>query len=406
MAFPKSTPRVKGPYFERGGSRFRIRICDGNGQRDLYFSSLQAARKGIKEAARELPRDQEHFALRRVLDEFTQEKVRHGLCKLESAEQHRARLCAFLANFLDQDIGKLTPNRAAVLYEKLVATPTRKTGLPPTAATHRFDLKLAQTLFRWAVRKKYVRESPFAEIHPVGRPNRGKKQLRFDEAERFISTGFHLFEEKQDWIALCAVTALLMGLRASESLHLCVRDLDCGGTKLWVAASDSYRGKTVNARRDLEIPKVLTTRLVRLAAGRDPDEYLFGASSTGRPRCRQVLNAAVARICRAAEVPQVCPHSLRGLWATAGVRSGAVSHAVAATLGHGSFEVTAKHYVQPGTIESNRTSRLVELLALEKPQSALPTISTDQINAEELLSRLPAEVIGQLVSLASKQPIP
>ncbi len=106
MAFPKSAPRVKGPYSERGGSRFRVRICDGNGQRDIYFSSLQEARNGMKEAARELPQTQEYHSLRRVLDEFTQEKVRRGLCKLESAEHQRDCLCALLADFLDQDIAK------------------------------------------------------------------------------------------------------------------------------------------------------------------------------------------------------------------------------------------------------------------------------------------------------------
>ena len=110
-------------------------------------------------------------------------------------------------------------------------TPTPKTGAPPTAATHRFYLKLAQTLFGWAVRKKYLRENPFAQVQPLGRPNRGKKQLRFEEAERFITVGFRLFEEKEDWMALAAVTALLLGLRASETVHLRVRDLDCGGTK-------------------------------------------------------------------------------------------------------------------------------------------------------------------------------
>jgi hypothetical protein len=41
----------------------------------------------------------------------------------------------------------------------------------------------------------------------------------------------------------------------------------------------------------------------------------------------------------------------------------------AAALGHGSFEVTAKHYVQPGTLESSRTSRLVGLLALDGSQT-------------------------------------
>nr|WP_255412582.1 tyrosine-type recombinase/integrase [Haliangium sp. UPWRP_2] len=76
--------------------------------------------------------------------------------------------------------------------------------------------------------------------------------------------------------------------------------------------------------------------------------------SSGKPRTRQGLHRAVRRLCTVAGVPIVCPHSLRGLWATAGVRSGALSHAVAAALGHGSFKVTAKHYVQPGTLDGTR----------------------------------------------------
>lgn len=30
----------------------------------------------------------------------------------------------------------------------------------------------------------HVRENPFANVQPVGRPSRGKKQLRFEEADR------------------------------------------------------------------------------------------------------------------------------------------------------------------------------------------------------------------------------
>jgi len=402
MPFPKSAPRVKGPYSERGGRRFRIRICDASGRRDLYFPTLKDALDGMKRAERELPQGQESLTLRAVLDEYTQEKVRRGLCKQESANQHRDRLSSWLANFLDQDVGKLSSKRAAALYEHLITTPTQKTGKPPMAATHRFYLKLAQTLFRWAVRKGYVRENPFSDIQPVGRPNRGKKQLRFEEAERFISTGFRLFEEHDDWMALAAVTALLLGLRASEALHLRVRDLDCGGTKLWVAASDSYRGKTINARRDPEVPKVLQPRLVKLASGRAPEEYLFGIARTGKPRCRQVLHSTVQRLCKAAAVPLVCPHSLRGLWATAGVKSGAVSHAVAATLGHGSFEVTSKHYVQPGTLESSRTSRLVELMALDGSQPVAALSAVTSLTAEQLLENLPAATLTRLAALVSR----
>ena len=55
MPRSKAPPRVKGPYSERGGTRFRIRICEATGHRDLYFSTKKEALTGIKEATRELP---------------------------------------------------------------------------------------------------------------------------------------------------------------------------------------------------------------------------------------------------------------------------------------------------------------------------------------------------------------
>jgi len=42
------------------------------------------------------------------------------------------------------------------------------------------------------VSKGYLRESPFANIQPVGRPNRGKKQLRFDDTCARVGTGASL----------------------------------------------------------------------------------------------------------------------------------------------------------------------------------------------------------------------
>ena len=107
------------------------------------------------------------------------------------------------------------------------------------------------------------------------------------------------------------------------------------------------------------------------------------------------------RICAAAGVPAVCTHSLRGLWATAGVRSGALSHAVAAALGHGSFTVTAKHYVQPGTVDGTRTERLVQMLDLDATKNpSRPQPSTT--SAEQLLASLPSEVLAKLVELAGR----
>ena len=110
-----------------------------------------------------------------------------------------------------------------------------------------------------------------------------------------------------------------------------------------------------------------------------------------------MLHATVKRICLDAGVPIVCPHSLRGLWATAGVRSGALSHAVAAALGHGSFAVTAKHYVQPGTLDGARTERLVQMLDLDAERQAPKPTSP---SAEQLLASLPPETLAKLVALA------
>jgi len=192
----------------------------------------------------------------------------------------------------------------------------------------------------------------------------------------------------------------LLGCRASEVLQLRVRDLDCGGTKLWVAARDGeYRGKTINAARDPDVPEVLRPRLLKLSADQAPDAYLFGLSSTGKPKSRQLLHIAVRRLCVAAGVPVVCPHSLRGVWATAGVRSSALSHAVAAALGHGSFAVTAKHYVQPGAVDGARTERLVQLLDLDAAKEASQPSSP---SAEQLLASLPAETLARLLELAGR----
>lgn len=136
-------------------------------------------------------------------------------------------------------------------------------------------------------------------------PGRDLGSVLFEEAERFITAGLRMFDEKGEAMALAAVTALLLGCRASEVLSLHVRDPDCGGTRLWIAARDSeYTGKTDNAARNPEVPDVLRARLLQRTVGKRPEDYLFGVGSTGRPKCRQVLHRAVRRVCTVAGVPQ------------------------------------------------------------------------------------------------------
>ena len=407
MPRAKAPPRVKGPYTERQGTRFRIRICDEGGQRDLYFSSMQDALLSKEQLGRELPKQRMQRPLRELLDAYFAEQVARGTCLRHTAEDQRARVAAFLDACLDEDVTKLTPKRAAALYEGIVQTPTKKTGQPPAASTHRFYLKLAQSLFRWIVRKGFLPSSPFADVQPVGRVNRGKKQLRFEEATRFLSVGLQMFDEHGDALALASVLLLLLGCRASEALHLRVRDLDCGGTKLWIAALGSdYQGKSRNATRNPEVPQVLQPRLALLAAGKAPDAYLFGTTCQGQPKGRQALHSTVRRICLAAGVPVVCPHSLRGLWATAGVRAGGLSQAVAAALGHGSFSMTQRHYVQPGTLEGDCTDQLVKLLGVQGGVAATPpALDVSALTAQQLAAALPAHTLQQLLQLIQQTPV-
>ena len=131
----KAAPRVKGPYPERGGSRFRVRICDEAGHRDLYYPTLEA-QDGMKQAARDLPKLSKKRQLGNVLDEYIEQKMQRGRCGTTTANEQRARLRGWLADALEEDIARLTSKRAAAHYERVVTMPTRKTGRPPTAQLH------------------------------------------------------------------------------------------------------------------------------------------------------------------------------------------------------------------------------------------------------------------------------
>jgi hypothetical protein len=72
--------------------------------------------------------------------------------------------------------------------------------------------------------------------------------------------------------------------------------------------------------------------------------------------------AMVRKLCVLAGVPPVCTHSLRGLYATLAVQSGSASHVVASSLGHGSFEITQRHYAQASSVANASTARVLSIL--------------------------------------------
>ena len=322
-----------------------------------------------------------------MLDAWQDERLREGRAKPTTIAAQRKSLDPFFASLLEEDIGRLTPRRAEALYQEATQRISHRTGRLVSVASHRFALRAARAFCQWACRKGYFGATPFRDVKPVGRVNAGKPQLRIEEARRFTQAALLDFEETKNPLSIGALVALTMGLRTSEVLDRVVRDLDDQARYLWIDA-----GKTVHARRHLEVPELLRPSLLQLAEGKRVDAYLFSHNDQRRPR--QKLWGQVRRLCAQACVPVVCTHSLRGLWATLAVQSGAASHAVAASLGHHSFEVTQRHYAQGSVVANAATARVLDRLDQERPVSARKN--------EDPLKQLDAESVARLAELLSQ----
>lgn len=390
MSRRKEPPRVLGPTQERGGRTWRVVVVI-DGKRTSYVAPTEAeARRLVRKLERELPLPQTR-TVREIMELYLADRLATGHTLPQTADDYRRRIMLFFGTDLDRDLMEVTPVRAAALYQRAVERELPASNSKVSTATQRMELTIVKMLFNWACRRGLVRQSPFGQVRPVGRPRRGKMQLRVDEARAFEVVALRRFTEQGDSLSLAALSALHLGLRASEALRLRVRDLDNDGQMLWVDGTKNER-----ARRHLEVPDCLQPHLRKAAAGRAPEGFLFGESRNGGPRNRRLLHDRVVALCKAAGVMRVCPHSLRGLWATLQARSGADPNAIARSLGHGSFKVTRQHYAQASALHGAQTERVAAILGNQPSAPAQPTAR--QVLAR-LLAEAPAEVLQELRSI-------
>ena len=169
--------------------------------------------------------------------------------------------------------------------------------------------------------------------------------------------------------ALGALLMMYLGLRQGEVAARVARDIDDGGRVLWVPS-----GKTKNARRRLKIPEHLRHLVLAVAKDKQPDELIFYPTHYQRHRAHYYV-VRVKRLCRLAGVPEVVPHSLRGLHATLALEGGATADAVAKALGHSSFAMTAQHYASPSSIANSRSSRVADALSADSAAERMSVIS-------------------------------
>ena len=203
-----------------------------------------------------------------------------------------------------------------------------------------------------------------------------------------------------DAAALGALLMLHLGLRQGEVAARVARDVDDEGRVLWVPS-----GKTKNARRRLKVPEVLRPLLLKLIETTPPGALLFYKGDRVPPT--NYFWSQVRRLCQLADVPAVCPHSLRGLHATLALEGGATSDAVARALGHGSFAMTARHYASESSVDNAKASKVSTLLGNSSAQVAAnaaqaATASAAGPDADQLVGLLKGLSAQQLAEVLAK----
>ena len=220
------------------------------------------------------------------------------------------------------------------------------------SADSQFGIRAAANgLVSYVMKAGLLKRDPLVDVEVEGRKKRGKKQLHIDEAKRFVEEAL---KNSDDPLALACAAMVYTGLRPGEIMGLQIRDLDADGTVLWVEKSKTEAGK-----RAVEVAKVFRPFLQGLTKDRQPEDFLFEFKAVFPKPCgnerKQRLDALLRRtrsLCKSAGLPVVCAHSMRGLHSTLAAGFGATGQVVAKALGHTSFSVTKRHYVDREVLEN------------------------------------------------------
>lgn len=335
--------RANGPY--KHGRVWRVVLTpaptDGSGRYRVYDTEREA-----RSFVNEFNRQTQNITCGQAVSEYLLHLARYGgprknePLRQSSLDSIRHRLTAMLQlQEGDRPLSAVTPNEARKLYQARVVN--------AAVDTQRGELVVAQVFARWCIDEKgWLSVNPWDGIKPQGERTKGKPQLTIDESRRYLA----MCLEENSAESVAAAALLLLGVRISELTDRIVRDLNRDPCVLSIP-----KAKTRAGVRVLAVPNVLSAPLVRLCEGKAGHERIFSFS-------RYALYHHVLRLCRAAGVPEVCPHGLRGSASTNELVSGTALADVAARRGHANTTVTREHYLVPGTEESIAAAAKARLL--------------------------------------------
>lgn len=356
--------RVLGPYRHEGAWRCRIVSSAGRSWAPTAATEAAALQCAEKQAA--ILARQGAITIRDSIAAYVRSK-QVADARPSTLDGTRRALLVYFTGVLDWPVGRLTPRRAQECYDAL-QTWVGPRGHTLAVATHRSYVQMARSWGRWVVAKGWMRgPSPMDVVKGVGRKKRGKPQLSLDEARRLYATALDVARQGDEG-GVAVLMAISMGLRTSELLSRTPRDLDNEGTVLRITDNPllGFKAKNDSAKRPVTVPLDLQPVLARMCAGKLPTAPLFPSESRTGRRPRQWMPTQVARLCALAQVPKVCPHSLRGVSATAAAAAGALPELVAKMLGHTSPTMTTQHYIAPGTTETAQLERGLKVLTASR----------------------------------------
>lgn len=359
--------RILGPTWLESMQYYRVltvtpRPYPEKSKRDArYFNSQKDADDYVEDLTKLLPKLNTN-TIEQAISGFEQYLIEKGT---KGYQETVRRLRQFFPKPATP-IARLTPEQALSLYDsfrkrkRLVRAAGGKhqeTDEPISVAYHRSTLINVRTFMNWCVDQKLIRSNPFTKVKGVGRRSKGKKQLTGDEIKRFYA---YCMARAQggDKTALALLMALLMALRSSDIARRVVRDVDLGGTVLIVGD-----GKSAKSNRPRKIPRVLQPLVRELAGDREPTSPLFHTPYTeSGHHTHRWLQEAMVKVCEAAGVPYVTPHSLKGAAGTVLAVTGELADRIADHLSHESPSTTTDHYVKPGVLEDARLEQALGVI--------------------------------------------